>query len=128
MLLDPEDPATFINADIKAALQEMCRQTTFDTLTRKATRSYDGGQVLPGDEIPPLKDLWPFLGYFKAFHSTECTNRYADHRGHTHNVTGTTDPQGHLCIAKNERECRLLKRWLLEIPRAPRNPRTRKAD
>jgi hypothetical protein len=37
-----------------------------------------------------IKEVWPFLGYFKAMHRTECTNRYADHRGHTHHVTGTT--------------------------------------
>ena len=34
---DPDDPITFINTDIAAAFQEMCRQTTFDTLTGKAT-------------------------------------------------------------------------------------------
>ena len=38
--LGPEDPATLINTDIKAAFQEMCRQTSFDTLTGKATKSY----------------------------------------------------------------------------------------
>jgi hypothetical protein len=30
---DPDDPVTFINTDIKAAFQEMCRQASFDTLT-----------------------------------------------------------------------------------------------
>ena len=34
---DPDDPVTFINTYIKAAFQEMCRQTSFDTLTGKAT-------------------------------------------------------------------------------------------
>jgi hypothetical protein len=30
---DPDDPVTFINTDIKAAFQEMCRQqASFDTL------------------------------------------------------------------------------------------------
>ncbi len=29
---DPDDPIAFINTDIVAAFQEMCRQTTFDTL------------------------------------------------------------------------------------------------
>ena len=36
---DPDDPITLINTDISAAFQEMCRQTTFDTLTGKATKS-----------------------------------------------------------------------------------------
>jgi hypothetical protein len=68
----------------------MYSQTSFDTLTGKATRSYDGGQIQPSDEIPTINELWPFLAYFKAMHSTECTNRYTDHRRHTHPVKGTT--------------------------------------
>jgi hypothetical protein len=80
---DPEDPATFINTDIKAAFQEMCGQTSFDTFTGKATKAYDSRQVQPGDEIPTIKELLPFLVYFKTMHSTECTNRYTDQRGHT---------------------------------------------
>jgi hypothetical protein len=48
---DPDDPVTFINTDIKAAFQEMCRQTSFDTITGKATQPYtdDDGQVQPGE-------------------------------------------------------------------------------
>ena len=53
---DPDDPVTFINTDIKAAFQEMCRQASFDTLTGKATQPYDDGRVQPGDDIPPLKN------------------------------------------------------------------------
>ena len=64
-------PAVFINTDIRNAFQEMCRQTSFDTLMGVA----------------------PFLGYFWATHSTECTNRFTDHRGRTHHVTGTTGGQ-----------------------------------
>jgi hypothetical protein len=90
---DADDPVTFINTDIKAAFQEMCRQTSFDMLTGKATKPYDDGQVHPGDDIPTMKELSPFLGYFKAMHSTACTNRYPDHRGHTHHVKGTTGGQ-----------------------------------
>jgi hypothetical protein len=90
---DPDDPITFINTDIAAAFQEMCRQTTFDTLTGKATKSYDNGRVNPGDDIPTIHALWPFLGYFKAMRSTACTNRYCDHRGHMHHVKGTTGGQ-----------------------------------
>jgi hypothetical protein len=73
---DPDDPITFINTDIALAFQELCRQTTFDTLTGTATKSYDNGRVKPGDEIPTIHALWPFLGYFKAMRSTDCTNRY----------------------------------------------------
>ena len=90
---DPDDTITFINTDIAAAFQEMCRQTTFDTLTGKATKSYDNGRVNPGDDIPTIHALWPFLGYFKAMRSTACTNRYCDHRGHMHHVKGTTGGQ-----------------------------------
>ena len=83
---NPEDPATIINTGIKAAFQEMCRQTSIDTLTGKATKSHDGGQLQTGDEIPTIQErggwrihcgvevtelstnkqhtlsLWPFLG------------------------------------------------------------------
>ena len=58
---DPDDPITFINTDIAAAFQEVCRQATFDTLTGKATKSYDNGIVNPGDDIPTIRALWPFL-------------------------------------------------------------------
>ena len=71
----------------------MCRQTSFDTPTGKATKSYDDDQVHPGDEILTIKELWPFLGYFGTMHNTECTNRYTDHRGHTDPVKGTTGGQ-----------------------------------
>ena len=37
---DPDDPIAFINTDIS-----MCRQTTFDTLSGRATKYYDGGRV-----------------------------------------------------------------------------------
>ncbi len=37
---DPDDPIAFINTDIAAASQEMCRQTTFDTLSGRATKYY----------------------------------------------------------------------------------------
>ena len=37
---DPDDSTTFINTDIKAAFQEMCRQASFDTLTGKANAGY----------------------------------------------------------------------------------------
>ena len=53
---DPDDPVPFINTDIKAAFQEMCRHASFDTLTGKATQPYDDGRVQPGDDIPPLKN------------------------------------------------------------------------
>jgi hypothetical protein len=42
---------------------------------------------------PTIHASWPFLGYFKAMRSTACTNRYCDHRGHTHHVKGTTGGQ-----------------------------------
>ncbi len=51
----------------------MYSQTSFDKLTGKATRSCDGGQVQPGDEISTNNELWPFLAYLKAMHSIECT-------------------------------------------------------
>ena len=66
---DPDDPVTFINTDIKAAFQEMCRQVSFDTLTGQATQPYDDGRVQPGDDIPTIKELRHFLGYFHAMHS-----------------------------------------------------------
>jgi hypothetical protein len=90
---DPDDPVTFINTDIKASFQEMCRQTSVDTLTGTGTKPYDDGQVQPGDDIPIIKELSPFLGYFKVIHITACTNRYPDHRGYTHHVKGTTGGQ-----------------------------------
>jgi hypothetical protein len=58
---DPDDPVTFINTDIKATFQEMCRQTSFDTLTGKATQPYDDGRVQPDDDIPTINELRPFL-------------------------------------------------------------------
>jgi hypothetical protein len=73
---DLDDPAVFINTDIRNAFQEMCRQTSFDTLMGVATQTYDGGRVQPGDTIPTINELEPFLGYFWAMHSTECTNRF----------------------------------------------------
>jgi hypothetical protein len=71
----------------------MCRQASFDTLTGKATKPYDDGPVQPGDDIPTIKELRPFLGYFNAKHSTGSNNRYPDHRGRTHHVKGTTGGQ-----------------------------------
>ena len=53
---DPDDPVTFINTDIKAAFQEMCRQVSFHTITGKATQPYDNGRVQSGDTSPPLKN------------------------------------------------------------------------
>jgi len=90
---DPDDPVTFINTDIKAAFQEMCRQVSFHTITGKATQPYDNGLVKSGDDIPTIKELRPFLGYFHTMHSTASNNRYCDHRGHTHHVKGTTGCQ-----------------------------------
>jgi hypothetical protein len=90
---DLDDPAAFIDTDIRDAFQEMCRQTSFDTLMGVATQTYDGGRVQPGDTIPIINELEPFLGYFWAMHSTECTNRFTDHCGRTHHVTGTTGGQ-----------------------------------
>jgi hypothetical protein len=49
--------------------------------------------VNPGDDIPTIHALWPFLGYFKVMRNTTCTNRYCDHRGHMHHVKGTTGGQ-----------------------------------
>ena len=49
---DQDNPIAFMNTDIAAAFQELCRQTTFDTLTGKATKSYDDGWVQPDDDIP----------------------------------------------------------------------------
>jgi len=49
--------------------------------------------VQPGDPIPTINELEPFLGYFWAMHSTECTNRFTDHCERTHHVTGTTGGQ-----------------------------------
>jgi hypothetical protein len=77
-----------VNTDIAAAFQELCRQTTFDTLTGKATKSYDDDDAF--DDIPTVDALLPFHGYFKVMRSTACNNRYFDHRGHTHHVKGTT--------------------------------------
>jgi hypothetical protein len=101
---DLDDPAVFINTDIRNAFQETCRvytrpknghggQTSFDTLIGVATQTYDGGRVQPGDTIPTIDELEPFLGYFWAMHRTECTNRFTDHCGRTHHVTGTTGGQ-----------------------------------
>jgi hypothetical protein len=67
----------------------MCRQASFDTLTQP----YDDGRVQPGDDIPTIKELRPFLGYFNAMHSTASNTRYRDHLGHTHHVKGTTGGQ-----------------------------------
>jgi hypothetical protein len=61
---DLDDPAVFINTDIRNAFQEMCHQTSFDTLMGVATQTYDGGRVQPGDTIPTINELEPFLGYF----------------------------------------------------------------
>jgi len=90
---DPDDPIAFINTDIAAAFKEMCRQTTFDTLSGRATKYSDGGRVQPGDAIPTIAALGPFHGYFRAMRSTASDNRYVDHRGHTHLVEGTTGGQ-----------------------------------
>jgi hypothetical protein len=49
--------------------------------------------VNPGDDIPTIRALWPFLDYFNAMRSTACTNRYFDHCGHTHHVQGTAGGQ-----------------------------------
>ena len=90
---DPDDPVAFINTDIKAAFQEMCRQVSYDTLTGKATQPYNDGRVQSGDDIPTIEELRPFLRYFHAMHSTASNNRYCNHRGHTHHVKGTTGGQ-----------------------------------
>jgi hypothetical protein len=90
---DPDDPVTFINTDIKADFQEMCRQYSFDTLTGKVTQPYDDGRVQPGDDIHTIKELRPFLGYFNDMYRTASNNRYHDHRGHTHHIKGTTGGQ-----------------------------------
>ena len=81
---------TFINTDIKAGFQKIFLQASADTLMGKATQPYDDGRVQPGDDIPTIKELRPFLGYFNAMHSTASNNRYCDHREHTHHVKGTT--------------------------------------
>jgi hypothetical protein len=73
---DRDDPAAFINTDIRNAFQEMCRQTSFDTLMGVATQTYDGGREQPGDPIPTINELEPFLGYFWA-----CQG-HAQHRVH----------------------------------------------
>jgi hypothetical protein len=89
MILSP----SLVNTDIKAAFQEMCRQASFDTLTGKATQPYDDGRVQPGDDIPIIKELRLFLGYFSVMHSTASNNRYYDNRGHTHHVKSTPGGQ-----------------------------------
>ena len=86
MILSPSSTPT-------SAFQEMCRQVSFDTLTGKAAQPYDDGRVQPGDDIPTIKGLRPFLGHFHAMHGTASNNRYRDPRGHTHHVKGTTGGQ-----------------------------------
>jgi hypothetical protein len=71
----------------------MCRQASFDTLTGKATKPYDDARVQPGDDIPTIKELRPFLGCFNAMHSSASNNRCRDHPGRTHHVKGTTGGQ-----------------------------------
>jgi hypothetical protein len=118
---DPDDPITFINTDIAAAFQEICHQATFDTLMGKATKSYDNGLVNPGDGIPTIRSLWPFLGYFNAMRSTACTNRYFDHCGHTHRVKGTTGGQqgnGMEMVVYNLTQHPIIGRTLARYPRA----------
>jgi hypothetical protein len=87
---DLDDPIAFINTDIAAAFQEMCRQTTFDTLSGRATKPYDGGLVKSGDVIPTIAALGPFHWYFRAMGSTVSINRYVDHRAVTR--TGSKAP------------------------------------
>ena len=55
--------------------------------------TFDDGRVQPGDDIPTIKELRPFLGYFNVMHSTASNNSYCDHRLHTHHVKGTTGGQ-----------------------------------
>jgi hypothetical protein len=43
----------------------MCRQSSIDTLTGKAIKSYDGGQVQTGDEIPTIKRTLKSCGLSK---------------------------------------------------------------
>jgi hypothetical protein len=57
---DPDDPVTFINTDIKAAFQEMCRQASFDTLTGQSTKQYNDGRVQPRDDILTVKRTTSF--------------------------------------------------------------------
>ena len=63
---DLDDPIAFINTDIAAACQEMCRQTTFDTLSGRATKYYDGGRVKPGDAIPTIAALGTLPRIFQS--------------------------------------------------------------
>ena len=90
---DPDDPATFINTDITNALNEVDWQTTIDAFMGKASRSYDDGRVSPGESIPTIPGMWPFMGYFASMRTTASINRFTDHRGRTHHILGTTGGQ-----------------------------------
>ncbi len=99
---DPDDSTTFINTGIKASFQEMCRQTSFDTLTSKDTKSYDDGHPIRKKFMRRLLE-----------EQDKVLRSYFAQKGGTRSKGGDRDTtragkmsMGHVCVkkARNDRD------------------------
>jgi hypothetical protein len=67
---------------------------THSWVSLRRPTTVDGSNLVT--RSPPLTSSslsWVTSGPVRAMHSTECTNRFTDHCGRTHHVTGTTGGQ-----------------------------------
>jgi len=83
---DVSDPLVAVQLDVSNAFCSVARQTQFDVLAGKASRPYDHGRVQVGDELPRLRTLDKYLGYFLSMQGNASTMRFSDNQGVTHQL------------------------------------------
>jgi hypothetical protein len=59
----------------------------------KTSRSYDNGNVQPGESILTFSELQHAFPYFRSMHSDRSHNRFFDHKDLSHTIYGTTGGQ-----------------------------------
>jgi len=80
------DPLVAVQLNASNACYSVSRQPQFDVLSGKASRTYDDGKVQVGAELPRLRTLDKYWGYFLSMQSNASTMRFSDNQGVTHHL------------------------------------------
>ena len=83
---DVSDPLVAVQLNASNACYSVSRQPQFDVLSGKASRTYDDGKVQVGAELPRLRTLDKYWGYFLSMQSNASTMRFSDNQGVTHHL------------------------------------------
>jgi len=83
---DVSKPLVAIQLDTTNAFFSILRQTQLDNLSGKASRTYDGGRVQAGDELPKPHALDKCWGYFESMQGNASIMRFSNNQVHTHHL------------------------------------------